>query len=62
MFVDENTEYYLIHSMGLTKKQIKDMLPSEVEEHCKKITRQEIEKRGIYKPENDKTESKSKKK
>ena len=62
MVVDENTEYYLIHSMGLTKKQIKEMLPSEVEEHCRKITRQEIEQRGIYKPEQDKPKRKPKKK
>jgi hypothetical protein len=49
MIVDKNTEYYLIHSMGLTKKQIKDMLPSEVEEHCKKVTRKELDDTGIYK-------------
>ena len=56
MKVDENTEYYLIHSMGLNKKQIKDMLPSEIEEHCKKITKEEIKKRGIYKSdENEKS-------
>ena len=50
--VDKVTEYYLIHSMGLTKKQIKDMLPSEVEEHCKKVTRQEIDAMGVYKKKN----------
>jgi hypothetical protein len=54
MVVDENTEYYLIHSMGLTKKQIKDMLPSEIEKHCDKIIRERINDRGIYKTENDK--------
>jgi hypothetical protein len=53
MYVDENTEYYLIHSMGLTKTQIKKMLPSEIEEHCKKAIRKEIDDTGIYKP-NDK--------
>ena len=53
MYVDKNTEYYLIHSMGLTKAQIKKMLPSEIEEHCKKTIRKEIDGTGIYKP-NDK--------
>ena len=48
MIVDKDTEDYLI-SMGLTKKQIKDMLPSEIEEYCNKITKQEIEARGIPK-------------
>jgi hypothetical protein len=47
MYTDKNTEDYLIHSMGLTKKQIKDMLPSEIDEHCKKIIRQRIEKQNI---------------
>ena len=37
--------------MGLTKKQIKDMLPSEIEEYCKKITREKIKNRGIFVPE-----------
>jgi hypothetical protein len=56
MTVDKNTEHYLIHSMGLNKKQIKDMLPSEIEEHCKKVTKEEIKKRGIYTPDkNDKS-------
>jgi len=44
MIVDKNTEYYLINSMGLNKKQIKDMLPSEIEKHCKEINNQRIEK------------------
>jgi hypothetical protein len=46
MYVNETTEYYLIHSMGLTKKQIKNMLPSEIDEHCNKIIRQRIEKQN----------------
>jgi hypothetical protein len=50
MVTDQNTEYYLIHSMGLTKKQIKDMLPSEVEEHCKKVIRKELDDRKIFIP------------
>ena len=54
MVVDEKNEYYLIHSMGLTKKQIKEMLPSEIEKHCKKVIRKEIEETGIYKPEPNK--------
>ena len=47
--VDEATEYYLIHSMGLTKKQIKDMLPSEVHKYCEEVTRREIDTLGVYK-------------
>ena len=50
MYVDKTTEYYLIHSMGLTKKQVKDMLPSEVEEHCKKFIKKELEERKIFIP------------
>jgi hypothetical protein len=46
MHVNKNTEYYLIHSMSLSKKQIKDMLPSEIDEHCKKIIRQRIEEQN----------------
>jgi hypothetical protein len=46
MYVNETTEYYLIHSMGLTKKQIKDMLPSEIKEHNHKIIRQKIEEQN----------------
>jgi hypothetical protein len=46
MYVDKSTEYYLVHSMGLTKKQIRDMLPSEVDEHCDKIIRQRREEQN----------------
>jgi hypothetical protein len=35
MYFDKTTEYYLIHSMGLTKKQIKDMTLKEIEEYLK---------------------------
>ena len=52
MVVDKHDEYYLIHSMGLTKKQIKEMLPSEVENHCKNVIKKEIEETGIYNPNN----------
>lgn len=51
MIVDKQEEYYLIQSMGLTKKKIKDMLPSEIEEHCKRITKEEIRNRGLYNPD-----------
>lgn len=51
MIVDASTEYYLINSMGLNKKQIKEMLPSEIEEYCNKITKEEIKNRGIYNPD-----------
>jgi hypothetical protein len=50
MYVTKNTEYYLIHSMGLTKKQIKDMLPSEVEEHCRKVIKKELDDQRIFTP------------
>ena len=48
MTVDENTEYYLIHSMGLNKKQIKEMSFKEIEEHCNNIIKQRIKETGIY--------------
>ena len=51
MIVKPDVENYLIKSMGLTKTQIKNMLPSEIEQYCKNVTRQEIENRGIYKSE-----------
>ena len=54
MVVDKNTEYYLIHSMGLNIKQIKEMLPSEVEKHCKEVIKQRIKETGIYKPDTTK--------
>ena len=59
MKVDENTEYYLIHSMGLNKKQIKDMLPSEIEKHCNDIIKQRIKETGIYNPEKNTKPNKS---
>jgi hypothetical protein len=61
MKVDENTEHYLIHSMGLNKKQIKDMLPSEIDEHCDKIIKERIKERGIYIPELQKKKKSTKK-
>jgi len=54
MKVDKNTEYYLINSMGLNKKQIEEMLPSEVEKHCKEVIKQRIKETGIYNPNNNK--------
>ena len=62
MKVDENTEYYLIHSMGLNKKQIKDMLPSEIEKHCNDIIKQRIKDTGIYSPDKKPEKQKSKNK
>jgi hypothetical protein len=38
--------------MGLTKKQIKDMLPSEIDEHCNKIIRKELDEQKIFIPKN----------
>ena len=63
MVVDKNTEYYLIHSMGLNIKQIKEMLPSEVERHCNDVIKQRIKETGIYDPNGlSKKSSKSKQK
>jgi len=50
MIVDESTEQYLIHSMGLTKEQIEEMLPSEIKKHCDEVIRKEIDALGMYKP------------
>ena len=57
MTVDKQEEYYLIHSMSLTKKQIKEMYQSDIEEHCEKVTKEEIRNRGFYNPgeESDKS-------
>jgi hypothetical protein len=46
MYVDKSTEYYLVHSMGLTKKQVRDMLPSEVKEHNHRIIRKWLEEQN----------------
>ena len=54
MIVDESTEHYLIHSMGLTKKQIDEMLPSEVDQHCDEVIRKRIDARGMVKPPENK--------
>ena len=54
MIVDEAREHYLIHSMGLTKKQIKKMLPSEVKAHCEKVVKNEIENSDFFKPKKSK--------
>jgi hypothetical protein len=56
MIVDEAKEFYLIHSMGLTKEQIKDMLPSEITRHCEDIIRKRIDARKMYEPDNNKQE------
>ncbi|MCL2440492.1 MAG: hypothetical protein FWD14_02000 [Treponema sp.] len=53
MVVDKSTEYYLTHSMGLTKKQIKEMLPGEVDKHCEEIIRNRIDARGMVAPEEE---------
>jgi hypothetical protein len=42
--------------MGLTKKQVKDMLPSEIDAYCKKVVKKEIDDLGMYKPDNDTNE------
>ena len=50
MIVDESTEHYLIHSMGLTKEQIDEILPGEVDKHCDEVIRRRIDARGMVKP------------
>ena len=62
MKVDEQTEYYLIHSMGLNKKQVREMLPSEIKKHCESVVKKEIQERGIYNPEPNKKKVIKKKK
>ena len=57
MIVDEAREHYLIHSMGLTKEQIKEMLPSEITQHCDEVIRKRIEARGMYKPDENEQEN-----
>ena len=37
--------------MGLNKKQIKEMLPSEIKNHCESVVKKEIQERGIYNPD-----------
>jgi len=55
MIVDESAEYYLIHSIGLTKEQIEEMLPSEVDRYCDEVIRKRIDARGMYKPADEPT-------
>ena len=52
MIVDKSKEHYLIHSMGLTKKQIKEMLPSEITRHCDEVIRKRIDAREMIKSDN----------
>jgi hypothetical protein len=54
MTVSKRKENYLISEMELTKKQIKELLPSEIKAHCNKVIRKEIDDLGIYRPEEDK--------
>jgi hypothetical protein len=54
MYVTKSQEYYLTTDIGLTKKQIKDMLPSEVDKYCDDVIRKRIDARGMYKPEENK--------
>jgi hypothetical protein len=59
MFVTKDKERYIIDRFGLTKKQIKDMLPSEVKAYRDKVIRKEIDDLGIYRPDEDKKKIKS---
>jgi hypothetical protein len=40
--------------MGLTKKQIKDMLPSEVDEYCDKVIRKRLDDKSNDKSNEEK--------
>ena len=51
MTVDKSTEYYLINSIGLNKKQIKDMLPSEINNYCNKVIKERIRNGNIFTPD-----------
>jgi hypothetical protein len=51
VFVTKDTEKHLIDNFGLTKKQIKELLPSEIKAHCDKVIRKEIDDLGIYRPD-----------
>jgi len=51
MTVDESTENYLIKIIGLTKEQIKEMLPSEIDDYCNNIIEEKRKNRGIYNPD-----------
>jgi hypothetical protein len=46
MLTDENTEYYLIHSMGLTREQIEEMTYTEIERYCQEVIKKMILKRS----------------
>jgi hypothetical protein len=48
MVVSKNTEYYLVHEFGLSKKEIKDMLPSEIKEHNQKIIRKWLDQQKVF--------------
>jgi hypothetical protein len=54
MIVSKSQEQYLIKSMGLTKKQIEEMLPSEITKHCDSVVRKEIDALGMVKDMEDK--------
>jgi hypothetical protein len=58
MTVNKRKENYLISEMGLKKNKIKEMLPSEIKEYCRKVIRKEIYDLGIYRPEEDKQKNK----
>jgi hypothetical protein len=53
MYVDKREENYLINDIGLTKKQIKEMLPSEIDKYCDEVIRKRIDALGVYRPEED---------
>ena len=56
--VNKAREQYLINSMGLTKKQIKEMLPSQITAHCEKVVKQQIEDSDFFKPKKKSDKSK----
>jgi len=47
--VSESQEAYLI-SLGLSKEQIKEMLPSEIDAYCENTIKKQIADLNMYKP------------
>jgi len=57
-FVSEHRERYIMEDYGLTKKQIEDFLPSELEKHIDDIIQKRIDARGMVRTDLAPVESK----
>jgi len=51
MVVSEREKSSLIEYMNLTEEQIEEMLPSEIEQHCKEVIQKKIDARGMIRPD-----------